>query len=124
MLLITHDLGVVAQYVDRVLVMYAGRVVEKAAVVDLFESPRHPYTEGLLNSIPSVEADADRLKAIPGMVPSALAMPPGCRFAPCCPYARSECDAADPPLLDAGSDRSVACIRLTDYRPVAQGEAR
>ena len=119
--LITHDLGVVAQYVDRVMVMYAGRVIEEAGVEDLFANPRHPYTEGLLKSIPSLDRERSRLDAIAGVVPSPFDLPPGCRFRPRCAYARPPCDAADPPLLDAGAGRRAACIRLTDYTPVAGG---
>jgi oligopeptide/dipeptide ABC transporter ATP-binding protein len=114
--LITHDLGVVAQHVDRVLVMYAGRVVEAAAVEDLFAGAKHPYTEGLLRSIPSLENERERLDAIPGTVPSPFALPRGCRFAPRCPYARDACMHVDPPLLEAGLGHGAACIRLIDYR--------
>ncbi len=121
--LITHDLGVVAQYVDRVLVMYAGRVVEEAPVEALYASPQHPYTEGLLKSMPSIDTDADRLQAIPGTVPSPFELPPGCRFRPRCPYARDACDVADPPLLDAGPGHAAACIRLNDYQPAARAGA-
>jgi oligopeptide/dipeptide ABC transporter ATP-binding protein len=119
--LITHDLGVVAQYVDRVMVMYAGRVVEEAGVEDLFADPRHPYTEGLLRSIPSLEDESDRLQAIRGVVPSPFDLPRGCRFGPRCGYVRPPCDLADPPLLDAGPARRAACIRLRDYEPVREG---
>jgi peptide/nickel transport system ATP-binding protein/oligopeptide transport system ATP-binding protein len=115
-ILITHDLGVVAEYVDRVLVMYAGRVVEQAAVHPTFEQPLHPYTEGLLGSIPSLDDERDRLQAIPGVVPSPFALPPGCRYAPRCPYARPACDAADPPLIALQPDHGAACIRHTGYR--------
>jgi oligopeptide/dipeptide ABC transporter ATP-binding protein len=119
--LITHDLGVVAQHVDRVMVMYAGRVVEEAAVEDLFARPSHPYTEGLLKSIPSLEEEHERLDAIPGMVPSPFALPPGCRFAPRCPYAREACTIADPPLIEAGAGHRAACIRLVDYEVMSAG---
>ncbi|MEZ5865863.1 MAG: ABC transporter ATP-binding protein [Geminicoccaceae bacterium] len=113
--LITHDLGVVAQHVDRVMVMYAGRVVEEAPVMEAFARPSHPYTQGLLRSIPSLDEERERLDAIPGMVPSPFALPPGCRFAPRCAHARDACAAALPPLLDAGPDHRAACIRLVDY---------
>jgi len=115
-ILITHDLGVVAEFVDRVLVMYAGRVVEQAAVHPTFEQPLHPYTEGLLGSIPSLDDERERLQVIPGVVPSPFALPPGCRYAPRCPYARPACDAADPPLLPLRPDHQAACIRHTDYQ--------
>jgi oligopeptide/dipeptide ABC transporter ATP-binding protein len=116
--LITHDLGVVAETCDRVLVMYAGRIVEQAPVGDLFEAPGHPYTEGLLGAVPRLGASADSLAVIPGQVPSAYAWPSGCRFAGRCPYAWDRCDT-EPPLLargggapaagrDAGSDDAIA----------------
>jgi oligopeptide/dipeptide ABC transporter ATP-binding protein len=122
-ILITHDLGVVAEFVDRVLVMYAGRVVEQAAVHPTFELPLHPYTEGLLGSIPSLDDERLRLQAIPGIVPSPFALPPGCRYAPRCPYARPACDAQDPPLIPLQPDHSAACIRHTGYRVPARDEA-
>jgi oligopeptide/dipeptide ABC transporter ATP-binding protein len=115
-ILITHDLGVVAEFVDRVLVMYAGRVVEQAAVHPIFEQPLHPYTEGLLGSNPSLDDERERLQVIPGVVPSPFALPPGCRYAPRCPYARPACDAADPPLLPLQPDHQAACIRHTGYQ--------
>jgi peptide/nickel transport system ATP-binding protein len=123
--LITHDLGVVAQYVDRVIVMYAGRVIEEAGVVDLFEQPCHPYTEGLLRSIPSLEEEKTRLEAISGVVPSPFDLPPGCRYAPRCPYARPACDAGDPPLMELRPGHRAACIRHTGYRfePLAEATA-
>ena len=101
-LLITHDLGVVAGHTDRVVVMYAGRVVETASTTELFEHPTHPYTEGLLAAVPRVDTPRSRLHAIPGQVPAATAWPTGCRFHPRCPYAWEKCVAQEPPLLDAG----------------------
>ena len=115
-ILITHDLGVVAEFVDRVIVMYAGRVVESAGVHPTFEAPLHPYTEGLLGSIPSLDDEHERLQAIPGVVPSPFALPPGCRYAPRCPYARPACDAGEPPLMELRPDHRAACIRHTGYR--------
>jgi oligopeptide/dipeptide ABC transporter ATP-binding protein len=97
-LLITHDLGVVAETCDRVLVMYAGRIVERAPVDALFAGPAHPYTEGLLGAVPRLGESAERLAVIPGQVPSAYAWPSGCRFANRCPYAWERC-ASEPPLL-------------------------
>jgi oligopeptide/dipeptide ABC transporter ATP-binding protein len=90
-LLITHDLGVVAEMADRVAVMYAGQIVEEADVLTLFKSPRHPYTVGLMESIPKLDKEQDRLDSIPGMVPPAYAFPEGCRFAPRCKYATEAC---------------------------------
>ena len=113
--LITHDMGVVAETADRVVVMYAGRKVEEAAVDDLFERPAHPYTRGLLTSIPNIEAAArgsrrrTRLTEIKGMVPSLLHLPQGCSFAPRCAFATDECRAADPPLRQHRVGHFVAC---------------
>jgi oligopeptide/dipeptide ABC transporter ATP-binding protein len=122
--LITHDLGVVAQYVDRVIVMYCGRVVEQAPVEELFESPQHPYAQGLLSSIASLDEEAtDRLRAIPGTVPSPFDLPHGCRFRPRCAFAQDACGIADPPLIRAGPEHAAACIRLTDYVPVRSDAA-
>lgn len=110
LLLITHDLGLVAEQADRVLVMYAGRMVEEAPAVQLFAQPLHPYTAGLLASIPDIDRPRQDLAAIEGVVPSLAALPPGCRFAPRCHLAEPACDAADPPLLRAGP-RAHACRR-------------
>jgi oligopeptide/dipeptide ABC transporter ATP-binding protein len=115
-ILITHDLGVVADFADRVLVMYAGRVVETAPAAQLFAEPLHPYAEGLLASIPRLEGAIDRLSAIPGAVPPPHAMPPGCRFAPRCSYAQAACRAGVPPLQGVRPDREAACIRHSGYR--------
>jgi phosphonate C-P lyase system protein PhnK len=109
--LITHDLGVVSEVAHRVLVMYAGKVVETAPSDAIFARPFHPYTEGLLASIPRLEGPISRLDAIPGQVPPPDAMPAGCRFAPRCRYAAEPCRAASPPLAPRGPDRAAACIR-------------
>lgn len=116
-LLITHDLGVVAGYAQEVSVMYAGRVVETGRVADIFERALHPYTEGLLRSHPPVDGDVERLVAIPGQVPQPDRRPPGCRFAPRCDYARPECEKADPPLIERESraGHRAACIRHSGY---------
>ena len=107
-LLITHDLGVVAGHADRVVVMYAGRVVETASTDALFERPTHPYTEGLLAAVPRIDAPRTRLHAIPGQVPAATAWPSGCRFHPRCPYAWDKCAAQEPPLLETGTPGHTA----------------
>jgi oligopeptide/dipeptide ABC transporter ATP-binding protein len=109
MLLITHDLGVVAETCDRVVVLYAGQVIESAATRELFAGPRHPYTAGLLRSLPRPGADRSRLVEIPGMVPDLRAPPTGCRFADRCPRAKERCRAEAPPLF-AEADRSVRCF--------------
>ena len=110
-ILITHDLGVVAEFARRVLVMYAGRVVEDAPAGALFARPFHPYAEGLLASIPRLDGPLGRLDAIPGQVPAPEASLPGCRFAPRCRYAIAACLAGVPPLSPRGPDRAAACIR-------------
>ena len=114
-ILITHDMGVVAENADRVVVMYAGRKVEEAGAKDLFETPGHPYTRGLLGSIPNVEVAAQirgrrpRLNEIRGIVPSLANLPEGCTFAPRCAFATDECHAAYPPLLQHRPGHWVAC---------------
>jgi peptide/nickel transport system ATP-binding protein len=111
-LIITHDLGVVAEFADRALVMYAGRAVETAPVADLYRSRRMPYTAGLLGSVPSLEApQGARLVPIPGAPPSLAALPPGCPFAPRCPLALDACRTAEPDLTMVGTGHEVACIR-------------
>ncbi|HEV8095750.1 MAG TPA: ABC transporter ATP-binding protein [Burkholderiales bacterium] len=112
-MLITHAMGVVAETAQRVVVMYAGKVVEEARVADLFASPLHPYTQGLIRSIPRVDTAATqkkRLEQISGVVPSLLEPPPGCRFAPRCRYARAICTAETPPLREVRPGHKVACV--------------
>jgi oligopeptide/dipeptide ABC transporter ATP-binding protein len=113
-MLITHDLGVVAGTADRVVVMYAGQVAETASTPDLFARPSHPYTEGLLASIPRLDAPRERLHTIPGQVPAATKWPAGCRFHPRCPHAWDRCRAAEPPLLDAGPGHQARCWLLVE----------
>ena len=108
-LLITHNLGIVAETTRRVYVMYAGQVVEEAATDRLFAAPAHPYTEGLLAAVPRVDAPAERLAAIPGQVPPATAWPQGCRFHPRCPHAWQKCVAEQPPLLAAEPGHAARC---------------
>ncbi|HZB24643.1 MAG TPA: ABC transporter ATP-binding protein [Vicinamibacterales bacterium] len=121
LLLITHDLGVVAQMADRVAVMYAGRIVEEAPVRALFEEPKHPYTQGLIASMPG-GARGTRLVAIPGTVPALGALPPGCSFEPRCPRRFEPCPSAHPGTTPVGPERGVKCYL---YGPaVEQGEAR
>ena len=120
-LLITHDLGVVAQMADDVAVMYLGRVVERADVRTVMKAPRHPYTQGLLASLPSLSMDKEHLPSIEGSVPSLTELPPGCHFHPRCPHAKEGvCDqAGPPPLTDLGEGHTAACYRLEDLAPVA-----
>jgi peptide/nickel transport system ATP-binding protein len=113
-LLITHAMGVVAETAQRVIVMYAGKVVEEAPVEALFATPMHPYTQGLIRSIPRLDLAATehrRLEAIPGTVPSLLHPPPGCRFAARCRHAVDECRATEPPLREVVPGHKVACLR-------------
>lgn len=117
-LLITHDLGVVAQTADDVAVMYLGRIIEHAPVRPLLKSPAHPYTRGLLQSLPSLSRGKDRLPSIAGSVPSLREIPPGCPFHPRCPYAQAgRCDQGAPPPLEKMPDgRSIACLRAREIR--------
>ncbi len=111
-LIITHDLGVVAEFADRALVMYAGRAVETASVADLYRDRQMPYTVGLLGSVPRLDApQGARLVPIPGAPPSLAALPPGCPFAPRCPLAIDACRAAEPELIAVGTNHHAACIR-------------
>jgi oligopeptide/dipeptide ABC transporter ATP-binding protein len=113
-LLITHDLGVVAEVADRVAVMYTGRVVEESPVEELFAHPKHPYTEGLLRSVPKLSdkelARKSRLATIEGTVPSPTNLPPGCHFAPRCPYRLPRCTEEDIPLYELGGGIQVRCV--------------
>jgi oligopeptide/dipeptide ABC transporter ATP-binding protein len=108
-LLITHDLGVVAETVSRVLVMYGGEIVEEAPVGELFSRAHHPYTEGLLNAMPRVGQERERLETIPGTVPPPTAWPTGCRFHDRCPYAWERCAAEHPPLYQIGAAHVSRC---------------
>ncbi|MGE0418512.1 MAG: ABC transporter ATP-binding protein [Acetobacteraceae bacterium] len=110
-ILITHDLGVVAEMADEVAVMYAGQVIERAPGPAIFDDPQHPYTLGLLGSIPRLEEDRDRLLAIEGAVPPPFALPEGCRFHPRCVFADAACTIASPPLRDLSPGHAAACIR-------------
>jgi oligopeptide/dipeptide ABC transporter ATP-binding protein len=110
-ILITHDLGVIAELADDVIVMYAGQVVERCAVPRLFAEPQHPYTIGLLGSIPRLDLEQERLAAIEGFVPDAAAMPAGCRFHPRCPFSVDRCREESPELKEILSGHFVACWR-------------
>jgi peptide/nickel transport system ATP-binding protein len=117
MLFITHNLGVVSEIADRVAVMYAGRIVETGAVDDVFSHPRHPYTQGLMRSVPrlgqatALKKAGTPLPTIPGSVPSLSNLPQGCAFAPRCPLAIAACEAGVPPLVDTGTSQKSRCIR-------------
>jgi oligopeptide/dipeptide ABC transporter ATP-binding protein len=120
-ILITHDIGVVAGLADRVMVMYAGRTVERASTLDLFDRPQHPYTWGLMGSVPRLDGDKPkRLAAIPGQPPSLISLPPGCSFAPRCPHRFEACDLAQPALeARAGEAHLDACLLPADARAAA-----
>ncbi len=120
MLLITHDMGVIWELCDRVIVMYASRIVEEGSKEDLFREPRHPYTRGLLRAMPQLDAEVEHLEAIEGQVPSPLDYPPGCNFYERCPLAIERCRTAEPPLEQMADGRLVACFRATES--LAQGE--
>ena len=116
-ILITHDLGVVAEVCDEVAVMYAGEIVERAPVDELFAMPQHPYTVGLLGSIPRLDRRASHLATIEGMVPNMAAPPPGCRFAARCPFVIEACTAAPPPMI------AVSAVALVALHPDAAAGA-
>ena len=110
-ILITHDLGVVAEMADEVAVMYAGRIAERSSATDLFANPQHPYTLGLLGSIPRLDEDREQLLAIEGAVPPPFALPKGCRFHPRCPFSEAGCTTAQPPLRELAPGHLAACLR-------------
>jgi len=110
-ILITHDLGVIAELADEVLVMYAGKVIERCAAQRLFSQPQHPYTVGLLGSIPRLHLEQERLSAIEGFVPDAAALPAGCRFNPRCPFVIDQCKEEEPPLAEVAQGHYAACWR-------------
>jgi oligopeptide/dipeptide ABC transporter ATP-binding protein len=110
-LLITHDLAVVAEVAERVAVMYAGQVVECSDTESLFADPLHPYTKGLMRSIPRLDEERDRLEIIEGAVPDFRQLPSGCRFHPRCPLATDQCREASPPLEELRTGHRVACWR-------------
>ena len=118
-ILITHDLGVVAEICDEVAVMYAGEIVERASVDELFANPQHPYTVGLLGSIPRLGRRTSHLATIEGMVPNMANPPPGCRFAERCPFAKGACVAAPPPLQNLSPAHWSRCIRAPLERMVS-----
>src|SRR5438876_1909675 len=126
-LLITHDLGVVAEVADRVAVLHTGKIIEESPVEELFARPKHPYTEGLLRSVPKLTAEyvlkLERLETIEGVVPSPTNLPPGCHFAPRCPYRMQRCVEGEIPLYPAGENVIVRCV-LYDPAVLATDEHR
>ncbi len=135
--LITHDLGVVAEVCDRVMVMYAGKPVEKAPVEDIYYDPKHPYTVGLMSSIPRIGDESERLQTIPGTMPDLVELPSGCSFHPRCPFAEEACVLQEPELVEpstgapadgASAERAVGCLEYTgdlthglDYEVTVEG---
>lgn len=118
-LMITHNLALVGDIADRVAVMYAGQIVESARTQELLRRPLHPYTQGLLRSVPGLDRDEERLQAIPGLVPQLGALPTGCRFHPRCPQARPECSQSVPALAEVEPGRFVRCPFWKDTPPVS-----
>jgi peptide/nickel transport system ATP-binding protein len=123
MVLISHDLGVVAENCDRVAVMYAGRIVEEASADRLFGAPQHPYTQGLLDALPDLDGPRRRLAAIPGTVPEPTRLPPGCAFAPRCPHAEAACVAAVPTFHLLTPGHRAACLKPAASRGMARERA-
>jgi peptide/nickel transport system ATP-binding protein/oligopeptide transport system ATP-binding protein len=113
-MIITHNMGVIAETADRVLVMYAGRVIEEAPVTRIFDHPIHPYTRGLLECVPSITEDRARLIAIPGTLPDPARRPPGCRYSVRCRHAQPSCSDALPPLILEEADHWAACLRAKE----------
>jgi peptide/nickel transport system ATP-binding protein len=121
-MLITHDMGVIAEMADRVAVMYAGRLIEVGPVQEVVQSGRHPYTQGLMASIPDLHRKLDRLPQINGSMPRLNALPKGCRFAPRCPYQMAVCREVQPELLDAGGSCKAACFLVEDAATLVGSE--
>ncbi|WP_432401478.1 ABC transporter ATP-binding protein [Wukongibacter sp. M2B1] len=109
LILITHDLAVVSQMADKIVVMYCGKIVEEGSTYDIINNAAHPYTEGLLNSIPRLSKNQDRLEQIPGMVPNMFDLPEGCKFAPRCKYSQEKCFNEEPGNILVGDEHSTAC---------------
>jgi peptide/nickel transport system ATP-binding protein len=120
-MLVTHDMGVIAETADRVAVMYAGRIVEIGPVSDVIHRPRHPYTSGLMGSIPSIVDERERLTQIDGAMPRLTAIPAGCAFHPRCPRAFERCSRERPELADAGSTRAACWLHVDAGAPLHVG---
>ncbi|GAB0169413.1 ABC transporter ATP-binding protein [Lysinibacillus sp. CTST325] len=123
-LFITHDMSVVAETADRVMVMYAGQIVEEAPVRELFMNPKHPYTTALLKTMPNLDSDVKRLPSIPGTVPPAYALPEGCRFAPRCPFAMEQCHEVLPEVIHIQDEHKVRCHLFTEKGALDHDEER
>jgi peptide/nickel transport system ATP-binding protein len=121
MILITHDMGVVAGVADRISVMYAGRICETASTKTIFYNPLHPYTKALLEAVPSISLKREKLKIIPGAIPNLISPPSGCRFHPRCDFAVSACATAVPPLVEIEPDHFVACVRAKEFSQESSG---
>ena len=122
LIMITHDLGIVAEMCDKVAIMYAGRVVEYASTEALYNRPAHPYTEGLFNSVPDIDRDEDELKVIQGLLPDPTNLPSGCSFHPRCPYAIDSCSKDMPPMVEIEAGHFVACpVRFEHWKTAADG---
>jgi oligopeptide/dipeptide ABC transporter ATP-binding protein len=120
-MLITHDLGVVAEVANKVIVMYAGKIVESAETQSVVRNSKHPYTIGLLGSIPGLYEDKDRLAVIEGGVPNPFRLPRGCRFHPRCSYAKEICTKDEPDIVEVESGHLVSCWKYTGYKSNRDG---
>jgi peptide/nickel transport system ATP-binding protein len=120
MIMITHDLGVIAEVADRIAVMYAGKIVEYATTRSIFYSPLHPYTFGLLTSIPRLDMEIEKLESIPGVVPDPLHFPEGCKFHPRCTFATEKCRKEEPPLVEIEKNHSVRCWHIEKVKQEAK----
>jgi len=116
-LLITHNLGIVARLCDRVAIMYAGKIMESADAVTIYKNPMHPYTQALLRSIPRVDVEQEELEVIPGMIPELINPPPGCRFHPRCKYATAVCREREPKLVEVEPGHLVSCLSIKELEP-------
>ena len=124
LIIITHNLGVVARYATRVLVMYAGRIIEGGSALDIYHNPRHPYTLGLLKSVPRLDGPADaRLDPIEGLPPDLIDLPVGCSFAPRCRLAIDRCVSENPPLMSVGDGHRSACWRWAELPDIYRSES-
>ena len=120
MIMITHDLGIVAETCDKVAIMYAGQIVEYGTLVHIFDEVRHPYTIGLFGSLPSLDKDVDRLTPIDGLMPDPANLPKGCKFAPRCPHATDACRAGEPPYVEVTPGHFVRCCRTEELKEVGR----